>query len=117
MRKKLRRTYLYLGNNDYGRVEAELNMYVTCFLFGLDLRANQISYLEWDIYVLLLTEKNERNIWDSYHMLKCADYFPNRLFLVIDKFTWSFFESHRPNMVLMDQPNWPNIVNNHLETR
>ena len=118
MRKKLRRAYLYLDNRDYGRIEAELNTYVACFKFCRGLTINQISYLEWDIYGLQLNDRSVDSIWEaSYHTLKCAQYFPGRLFLIIDRFTWGFFESPTPNMVLMDQPNWPNMILNHMEIR
>jgi hypothetical protein len=109
--------YLFLANNDYGRIERDLNLFVAPFIFGRDLRANQISYLTWDVYGLQLSEKTEESIWDSYHMLKCAEYFPSRAFLVIDKFTWSFWDSPAPNMILMDQPDWANILANALETK
>jgi len=117
MTKKLRRMYLFLADNDYGRVERDLNLYVAPFVFGRGLRANEISYLTWDIYGLKLSEKTEDTIWDSYHTLKCAEYFPNRLFLIVDNFTWSFWDAHAPNMILMDQPNWPNILTNSLEMK
>jgi hypothetical protein len=109
--------YLYLANNDYGRVERDLNLFVAPFVFGRDLRANEISYLNWDAYGLQLGEKNEDTIWTSYHTLKCAEYFPTRAFLIVDRFTWSFWEKPAPNMILMDQPNWPNILSNALEIR
>lgn len=117
MKKKLRRAYLYLGNRDYGRIEAELNMYVACFLFGRDFKPNQIQNLEWDMYVMSLSERTESSIWDTYHVLKCAQCFSSRLFIMVDQFTWGFFDTPLHNMILMDQPNWPNIVNNHLEVR
>ena len=116
MTKKLRKAYLYLDNRDYGRIEAELNTYVACFKFGRHLTINEISYLQWDIYGLSLSSRDSDSIWEaSYHTHKAAQYFPNRLFLIVDKFTWDFFEAPTPNMVLMDQPNWPNIIRNHLE--
>lgn len=117
MKKKLPRMYLYLGNNDYGRIERELTTYVSGFLFGRNLQPDKISYLDWDIYGLQLCKKTEETIWISYHALKCAQYFPNRMVLIIDEFTMSFFDSPAGNMVLMDQPNWVHIVNNYLEMK
>ena len=118
MRSKLRKAYLYLDNEDYAGIERELNTYVACFTFGRNLRVNQISYLQWDLYGLQLNDAGSDNVWEaSYHVFKCAEYFPARTFLIIDKFTWNFFETHPPNMVLMDQPNWPNIIRNRLETK
>jgi len=117
MRKKLTKIFLYLDNQDYGRVENELSLYLPC-KFCRHLTINEISYLTWDIYGLSLSSRDADSIWEaSYHTLKAAEYFPNRLFLIIDRFTWDFFEVPTPNMVLMDQPNWPNIIINHLEAQ
>lgn len=117
MRKKLRRAYLYLADGDYGRIEDELNLYVSPFLFGRELSVTKVSYLEWDVYGLKLIDKTEDSIWNMYRVFKCAEFFPNRFFLIIDRFTWNLFDEHRPNMVLMDQPNWANILVTHLEKR
>lgn len=117
MTKKLRRMYLSLANNDYGRVERDLNLFVAPFVFGRGLKPNEVSYLDWDVYGLQLTEKTEDTIWDSYHTMKAAEYFPNRAFLIVDQFTWGFWDTHRPNMILMDQPNWFNVLSNALEMR
>lgn len=108
---------MYLGNNDYGRIEALLNMYVSRFIFSRGLRPNNVSHLEWDLYGFNLVDRGEDNVWDAYHVQKVAQYFPSRVFLITDEFTWKFFDEHRPNIVLMDQPNWPNIIINYLELR
>lgn len=117
MQSKLLRAYLYLGNDDYGRIEASLNMYVAGFVCGRGLRPNNISHLEWDLYVFNLAERGEDNVWLAYHVEKAAQYFPSRAFLITDQFTLDFFGTLSPNMTLMDQPNWPNIIRNHLEMR
>jgi hypothetical protein len=116
--KKLRRAYLYLANRDYGRVESELNTFVSPFIFGRHLKPNKVSFLEWDLIGIQLTDKrDEDNVWDVYHFHKCASYFPSRTFLVIDRITWNLFESRTPNMILMDQPNWVSLINNSLESK
>jgi len=117
VQSKLLRAYLYLANDDYGRVEALLNMYVAGFVCGRGLHPNSISHLEWDLYVFNLIEKGEDNVWIAYHVEKAAQYFPSRSFLIINKFTLNFFDTPFPNMILMDQPNWINIIRNHLEMR
>ena len=113
----MKRAYLFLADNDYGRIEAELNMFVGPFVFGRDLRANHISYLQWDLHGLKLVDKAEDSVWDAYHFMKSAQYFPSRAFLVVDRFTWEMFDTFSSNMILMDQPNWPNLVLNQLETK
>lgn len=110
MKKKLRRMYLFLASGDYGEIEREITTYVSPFNFGRDLKANQVSYLEWDVYGFQLSRKGEESTWDAYHTYKCAQYFPNRLILIIDKFTLGFFDDVPSNMLLMDQPNWPNLM-------
>lgn len=115
MTKALRRAYLYLANDDYGRIEAALNIYIAGFVFGRNLRPNNVSHLEWDLYVFNLISRGEDNVWLTYHVEKGAQYFPNRAFLITDQFTWNFFSETSSNMILMDQPNWPNILRNKLE--
>ena len=115
MIKSLKRAYLYLGNDDYGRVEASLNTYVAAFVCGRKMRPNEVSYLSWDLYVFNLITRGEDNVWLAYHVEKAAQYFPSRSFLITDRFTWEFFDVKSPNMILMDQPNWSNILRNQLE--
>lgn len=117
MIKNLKRAYLYLGNDDYGRVEAALNTYVASFVCCRGLRPNNISHLEWDLYVFNLVDRGEDNTWLAYHVEKAAQCFPNRVFLITDQFTMDFFSKVPINLTLMDQPNWPNIIRNRLEIR
>ena len=115
---KLRRAYLYLANKKYGQVEADLNTFVSPFVFGRNLKPNKVSFLSWDLIGLQLTgRQTDDNIWDVYHFHKCASYFPSRTFLVIDKTTWGMFESYTPNMILMDTPNWACLTIRNLESK
>jgi hypothetical protein len=117
MTKNLRRMYLWLGDKDYGQVEADFQMYVGFFLFGRHLKPSEVSYRDWDVYGIKFTEESEDNIWDTYHLKKCAEYYPSRLIVIMDRFTWGFFDERPDNMILMDQPNWANIVKRHLESK
>jgi len=117
MTKNLKRAYLYLGNDDYGRVEAALNTYVAGFVCGRGLKPNNISHLEWDLYVFNLIERGDDNVWLAYHVEKASQFFPSRIFLIIDHFTLDFFDPPSTNMLLMDQPNWPTILRNRLEIK
>ena len=113
--RPLYRAYSYLADGNYAAVEADLWMFVGCFVFGRNLRPNAVSVLEWDLYILQLMDRREDSIWIAYHTVKCAKYHPDRTILVVDKFTLDCLEERTPNMVLMDQPNWHNMLIHTME--
>lgn len=115
MKKPVKRAYIRLPNNNYAKVESELNTYVATIIFGRGLTINEVSYLDWDLYVFSLPDSSEENIWDVYSISKAADLYSDKVFLIVDQKTWSLFLDPTKNMVLMDRPDWVGQVLRRLE--
>jgi len=110
MMQRMLRSYLLLESVDYIDAERDLQLYIGPLLINRNLRPSQISFLEWDLYVVDTIDP-----WQVTQLTILAQKLPERAILIWTQRMWEVLPHRTENMLFCDDPIWVTRVLNCFE--